>query len=979
MEKMNGHPEKDNPKDTGSTLTAGGHKEMSWGGSNFIAGVFIQAMNKKLSIYDAMVRGLLTPGTALVLLEAQAASGFLTDPVRNQKLSVKEALSAGLIGRDFYEKLLSAEGAVTGYTEPYTGEKINLFQAMEKEFIVKEHAVRLLEAQVATGGIIDPVHSHRVPVEVAYERGYFDQEMFQFLSNPENQSRSCFDPNTHENLTYMQLLRRCVPDPDTGLLMLQLMDKGSVLYQLPEEARQALQNARTTLSLGLFQGQSLTLWELLFSRYVPNHQREELLRKHQAGTVTIPELITILTAIITGAEMEKGGPGSSTVTPNTEVEAPQPAQDPHSQEQQLRKSLKSATIHVTVGEFQGQNVSLLDLLFSKHVPQGRRQELLELYRAGILTTEQVATVVTNIINRTDAANAALRASSRSPPKVVTQAEENGDDFSVQLDNILKSTTIDVPAGELQGRQVSLWDLLLSNYIHEEKRQELLELYHERLLTLEQMEAVVTTLIKKKESTNRKFLIAVKPSNQDRASAPEVDDGSSKEESWETALKTTTVDMDVGELRGHKVSVWDLLHSKHIPEENRKELLELYQAGELTLEQVKTVVTTIVTKAEAARAKELVNESSSGAEVTDPGDEHSHLQEERTWEDTLRSTTVEMSVDGFQGRKVSLWDLLFSDHIHEEKRKELLELYCAGTLALEQLMMVVTTLIKKKETTDRKLLIAVKPSNQDKASAPEMDDGSSKEESWETALKTTTVDMDVGELRGHKVSVWDLLHSKHIPEENRKELLELYQAGELTLEQVKTVVTTIVTKAEAARAKELVNESSSGAEVTDPGDEHSHLQEERTWEDTLRSTTVEMSVDGFQGRKVSLWDLLFSDHIHEEKRKELLEQYQAGVLPTQELISTISTIVTDARDRDLSALPQKTVDLLRSEGSYITCGQFQEQQVSIWELLSTKQVSEYRREAHLDSYGAGGLTVNKITITTTITTGPRRQRRHHQGH
>ncbi|NXU78163.1 EPIPL protein, partial [Oreotrochilus melanogaster] len=110
-------------------------------------------------------------------------------------------------------------------------------------------------------------------------------------------------------------------------------------------------------------------------------------------------------------------------------------------------------------------------------------------------------------------------------------------------------------------------------------------------------------------------------------------------------------------------------------------------------------------------------------------------------------------------------------------------------------------------------------------APEMDDGSSKEEPWETALKTTTVDVDVGELRGHKVSVWDLLHSKHIPEENRKELLELYQAGELTLEQVKTVVTTIVTKAEAARAKELGSESRPGAEVTDPGDEHSHLQEE----------------------------------------------------------------------------------------------------------------------------------------------------------
>ncbi|NWQ84717.1 EPIPL protein, partial [Columbina picui] len=99
------------------------------------------------------------------------------------------------------------------------------------------------------------------------------------------------------------------------------------------------------------------------------------------------------------------------------------------------------------------------------------------------------------------------------------------------------------------------------------------------------------------------LISVKTSDKDTASAAgQKDDDSSKEEPWETALKTTVVDMEVGEFQGHRVSVWDLLHSKHIPEENRRELLELYQAGELTLEQVKTVVTTIVTKAEAAKAE-----------------------------------------------------------------------------------------------------------------------------------------------------------------------------------------------------------------------------------------------------------------------------------------------------------------------------------------------------------------------------------------
>ncbi|XP_061335084.1 epiplakin [Pezoporus flaviventris] len=976
-QKMSGSSKNNKSTDMGSNLVEDEHKEMGVGESNFIAGVFLQAMSKKMSIYDAMIRGLLTPGTALVLLEAQAASGLLTDPVRNQKLSVEEALTAGLIGRDFYEKLLSAEGAVTGYTEPYTGHHISLFQAMKKEFIVKEHAVRLLEAQIATGGIIDPVHSHRIPVEVAHKRGYFDQEMCQFLSNPKNQIRSCFDPNTHENLTYMQLLRRCVPDPDTGLPMLHVMDKGSAVHQLSKDARKALQATRTTLSVGLFQGQSVSLWELLFSRYVPEHQREELLRKYKAGTVTIPEMSTLLTTIIAGAGMKNGHLSSSTVTADTKVGASHPSrpvQGMHSQEQQLRKSLKSATIYVTAGEFQGQKVSLLDLLFSRHIPQGRRQELLELYRAGILTTEQVATVVTTIINRTAAANAALRASARGPHRAVTKVEEDGGDSSTQyarLDNTLKSTTIEVLAGDLQGRRVSVWDLLFSDYIPEEKTQELLELYHERLLTLEQMITVVTTVIKKKESTGRKFHVAVKASNKDTVTAAGEKDGdSTKEEPWETALKTTVVDLDVGEYRGHKVSVWDLLHSKYIPEENRKELLELYQAGELTLDQVKTVVSTIVSKAEAARAKE----SSPRAESTAAGAEHTELQEDRAWEETLRTTTVEVSEGDFEGGQVSVWDLLFSDCIPKEKRQELLELYRAGTLPLDQLIAVVTTLVKKKESTGRKFHVAVKASNKDTVTAAGGKDGdSTKEEPWETALKTTVVDLDVGEYQGHKVSVWDLLHSKYIPEENRKELLELYQAGELTLDQVKTVVSTIVSKAEAARAKE----SSPRAESTAAGAEHTELQEDRAWEETLRTTTVEVSEGDFEGGQVSVWDLLFSGCIPEEKRQELLELYRAGTVTIQDLLNTTSSVVADSKGSHLTTLPQQTVDLLQSEGSYITCGPLQEQRVSVWDLLSTKQVSEYKREAHLDSYGTGGLTVNKITITTTVITGPQCQARHRQ--
>ncbi|XP_032555207.1 epiplakin [Chiroxiphia lanceolata] len=390
-------------------------------GTGVIAGVLVPSKAdpgkmEKMSIYQAMWKGILRQGTALVLLEAQAATGFMVDPVSNQKLSVDEAVSAGLVGSELQEKLLSAERAVTGYSDPYTGDKISLFQAMQKELIVRDHGIRLLEAQIATGGIIDPVHSHRLPVEVAYKRGYFDQEMNQILSDPTDDTKGFFDPNTHENLTYVQLLRRCVPDPDTGLLMLQLMDKGSVLHQLTEDARKALQAARTTLSLGLFQGQSVTLWELLFSRYVPDHRRQDLLRRYKAGTVTTAEMIDILTTIVTRAEAQGLG---ADLAPNStqQDEPPKPGQNGEAtgsqqdwkQEKELEKekekelelelerSLKSRTVEVSAGDFQGRKVSLWELLFSHYVSQAKRQELLGRVRAGSLALAELATLLSRLV------------------------------------------------------------------------------------------------------------------------------------------------------------------------------------------------------------------------------------------------------------------------------------------------------------------------------------------------------------------------------------------------------------------------------------------------------------------------------------------------------------------------------------------------------------------------------------------------------
>ncbi|XP_067385192.1 desmoplakin-A isoform X3 [Channa argus] len=194
-------------------------------GSTCIAGIYDEANDRILPFYQAMKEGLLMRGTTLELLEAQAASGFIVDPVNNVFLTVEEATKRALIGKEFKNKLLSAEKAVTGYKDPATGKTISLFQAIEKDLIEKGHGIRLLEAQIASGGIIDPKESHRIDVAVAYKRGYFDEKMNDILTYEGDDTKGFFDPNTKDNLTYLQLKERCIKDAKTGLLLLPLFDK----------------------------------------------------------------------------------------------------------------------------------------------------------------------------------------------------------------------------------------------------------------------------------------------------------------------------------------------------------------------------------------------------------------------------------------------------------------------------------------------------------------------------------------------------------------------------------------------------------------------------------------------------------------------------------------------------------------------------------------------------------------------------------
>ncbi|OBS81893.1 hypothetical protein A6R68_24117 [Neotoma lepida] len=117
---------------------------------------------------------------------------------------------------------------------------------MQTSLFAHDHGILLLEAQIATGDIIDPVHSHHVPVDVAYQHGYIDEEINCILTD-----QGFFNSNTHENL--LQLLERCVEDPETGLHLLPLTDKavkGGELVYTGIEARDVFKKATMSALFG---------------------------------------------------------------------------------------------------------------------------------------------------------------------------------------------------------------------------------------------------------------------------------------------------------------------------------------------------------------------------------------------------------------------------------------------------------------------------------------------------------------------------------------------------------------------------------------------------------------------------------------------------------------------------------------------------------------------------------------------------------
>ncbi|XP_059899129.1 epiplakin [Gadus macrocephalus] len=707
-------------------------------GTNSIAGVYLQSNQETMSIHQAKSKGLLTPGTSLVLLEAQAATGFIIDPVNNKKLSVEEAAAQGVIGHDWKKKLLSAERAVTGYIDPHTDKTISLFQALQKDLIVKDHGIRLLEAQIATGGIIDPVYSHRVPVEVAYQRGYFDVEMNQILSDPDDDTKGFFDPNTHENLTYLQLVERCIRDPRTGLSLLVIAKKGEFYFFVDEATKLILKSTTTTRAGGKYQGKTVSLWDLLYSKYITEEKRRELVQQYKSGAINIERFMEI---ILTTIQQQ-----TTTTTTSSMVYSTPPEMDSNASITKTTITTTTATNSTHSNAFHGirKDVSATELLESKIIDK----KLFEDLNTGKVTVTEVSemdSVRQYLVGTNSIAGVYLQ--SNQETMSIHQAKSKGlltPGTSLVLLEAQAATGFIIDP--VNNKKLSVEEAAAQGVIGHDWKKKLLSA--ERAVT-GYIDPHTDKTISLFQALQKDLIVkdhGIRLLEAQIATGGIIDPVYSHRVPVEVAYQRGYFDVEMNQILSDPDD-----DTKGFFDPNTHENLTYLQLVERCIRDPRTGLSLLV--------------------IAKKGEFYFFVDEATKL--ILKSTTTTRAGGKYQGKTVSLWDLLYSKYITEEKRRELVQQYKSGAINIERFMEIILTTIQQQTTTTT-------TSSMVYSTPPEMDSNASI---TKTTITTTTATNSTHSNTFHgirkDVSATELLESKIID----KKLFEDLNTGKVTVTEV----------------------------------------------------------------------------------------------------------------------------------------------------------------------------------------------------
>ncbi|XP_068179663.1 plectin-like isoform X4 [Antennarius striatus] len=947
-------------------------------GGNCIAGI-LTPTNQKMSIYQASKEKKITPGTALVLLEAQAATGYILDPIKNQKLNVNDAVREGLIGPELHNKLLLAERAVSGYKDPYTGGKISVFEAMKKGLIEHDHAIRVLEAQHATGGIVDPINSHRITNEIACKQGQYDAEMNKIMENPSDDTKGYFDPSTQEPLTYAELIQRCKTDPDTNMLLLPITDKAAQCSSMytEEETKDMFNKTTVSVPFGRFKGKTVTIWEIINSEYFTEDQKKDLLRQYKTGKITIEKIIKIV--ITVAEEKEKKNEitfdGLRAPVPATELlESKIIDKDLYNQLHKGNKTVKEVSEMEPVHKALKGTSCIAGVIIdsSKETMSFYQAMKKDMMMAGLcfnMLEAQAGTgyVIDPVCNEKYTVDEAVKAGVIGPElhekllsaeRAVTGYKDPYTGKTVSLFQAMKKDLIPKEQGiRLLDAQMTTGGIIdpinshriphdvayKRNYIDDEIKQIHSSPTDENKWFFDPntRENVTYLELFNRCVIDKKTGLPLLPLSDEAIN--EKEDLTFTEVQTKEAMTQATVEMDSGPFKGRKLTIWEIINSEYLTEEQRLDLLRQFRSGKVTIERIIKVVITIVNEKEAKK-QEQSNFKGLRAPVPAKSLYDSKIIDEPTFQLLQQGKTTPKKVSENPDVNKYIQGSDSIGGIYLVPTKEKMSIY----QAMKKKLLRHNTGLSLLEAQAATGFIVDPVTNQCSSVDEAVKSGLVGPELHEKLLsaeKAVTGYKDP--FTGNKVSLFEAMQKDLILEEHAMPLLEAQMVSGGIIDPVNShrVATDVACQKNIFSkeiAKTLFESSDDNKAFSDPETdekvtyrqlkdkcqkdpetglyilplskpqsptvvEKTYLYTEEQTQSDLTNTQIDIPIEGLADQPMNLWDVVNSNLLPEQERQKLIDEYRSGNITKERMIIIIIEIMEQREIiRNESPLSYKTI-------------------------------------------------------------------------
>ncbi|XP_044190799.1 plectin a isoform X13 [Thunnus albacares] len=930
-------------------------------GQNCVGGVLTPS-KEKMSIYQAMTENKITPNTAAMLLEAQAASGYIVDPVKNKLLSVDEAVKDQLIGPELHDKMLSAERAATGFKDPYTGAKISLFEAMKKGLIEKEQATKFLDVQLATGGIIDPINSHRVPLQTAYKQGQFDADMNKKLTDPSDDCKLFIDPSTQEQLTYKQLLERCTKDAESGLLILPVTEKAaqSERTYTDLETREVFSKSNVDVPFGKFKGKTVTIWEVINSEYFTEEQRRELIRQYKTGKITVEKIIKIVITVVEDKEKNNENVFNglrATVSASELLESKVINKDLFNKLSNGKITVKEISEMEPVKKALQGTPSIAGLL---NEPTKEKMPFYQAMKKDLLSPETVVNLL-----EAQAATGFIIDPVKNERIPVDEAVKSGL-VGPELHERLLSAERAVSGyrDPYTGKKVSLFEAMNKGLIKKDHGIRLLEaqlstggiidpnksyrIPHEVACKRGYFDEEISKTLNKNTDETKVFY---DPNSQEdttysqlmkkcvtdketglpllslskKASKPK-EDQQITEAKTKQALNQATMELEYGPFKGRKVTIWEIIHSEYITEEQRIELIRQYRMGQVTVERLVKIVITMVDEKEDKTKEEACFEGIR-APVTASSLLDSNIIDKATFDLLQQGKKTPKEVSETDKVRKYLQGTDRIDGITVEESNEKLSIYQAMKNKVLQQNTGIALLEAQAGTgfiTDpvKNLKYSVDDAVKVGVVGPELHEKLLLAEKAVTGYKDPYT--------GNKISLFQAMKKELVLREQAIPLLEAQftsggiidpvsshrvpndvaiQRGYFSKQMAKSFnepsgdikCFTNPNNNKNVTYKQLLEKcvrdpnsglcylSLSKVETPAPVEKSYQYTEEQAQTD-LANTQIEIPHKSFAGKSLTIWEVMNSNMLPEEERRRLMEQYRLGQITKERMLIIIIEIV-----------------------------------------------------------------------------------------